>query len=356
MSKNGLAILTVGLLAVSSESYAGAWMPYEGEVPGLAVTTANMDGGKEQEGMPVCRYRRTVGWLDVDAGVCHTVGTGKRHKVRTEDFYLLVQSSPDSPEGTHTDPWMPFDTDLTDAFLDGDIEMDLVTTTNHDRGKLQEGMPICRYKRTVGWLDVEAGVCHTVGNGKKHKVRSKDFYVLQHEEAVDNLSDKEEALDNLSDAMEELFATCPHSGYEDISNWHSSRDVPRLVRKRESAREDLDKAREKVNDGQGGARPLLGKLNELSGGGATWNQHGVAGHLGWFISNIGGEDKNSKFTRMAKCGGQGNDEKQELFESFRQLLTDACTAMDGEWKGYTIGNGRFVDQGSYSDWTMGQCK
>ena len=76
--------------------------------------------------------------------------------MRTEDFYLLVQFSPDTPEGAHTDPWMPFDTDLADAFLDGDIEMGLVTTTNHDRGKLQVGMPICRYKRTVGWLDVEA--------------------------------------------------------------------------------------------------------------------------------------------------------------------------------------------------------
>ena len=69
MSKIELAIVVVGLLAVCSESYAGAWTPYEGEVPDLAVTTANMDGGKEQEGMPVCRYRRTVGWLDVDAGV-----------------------------------------------------------------------------------------------------------------------------------------------------------------------------------------------------------------------------------------------------------------------------------------------
>ena len=98
MSKIRLAILAVGLLAVHSESYAGTWTLYEGEISDLVVTTANMDGGKEQEGIPVCRYRRTVGWLDVDADVCHTVGIGKRHKVRTEDFYVLEHSSPHSPD------------------------------------------------------------------------------------------------------------------------------------------------------------------------------------------------------------------------------------------------------------------
>ena len=120
------------------------------------------------------------------------------------------------------------------------------------------------------------------------------------------------------------------------------------MRKREGAREDFDKARE------GSDKEALGRC----AGSCTraGNADGVAGHLGMFISNIGGEDINDRFTRMAKCGGQGTDEKQKLFESFRELLTNACTAMDGEWKGYTIGSGHFVDQGSWGDWGMGQCK
>ena len=139
-----------------------------------------------------------------------------------------------------------------------------------------------------------------IGKGKKRKVRLKDFYVLQYyEEVHDNLVDKEEALDNLSDAIEGLFAICPHSGYEDISKWHSSQDVPRLVLYRESAREDLEKAR--IDN----AKEVLGKCY----GSCTraGNADGVAGHLGMFISNIGREDRNSEFTRLVECGGQGID-------------------------------------------------
>ena len=56
------------------------------------------------------------------------------------------------------------------------------------------------------------------------------------------------------------------------------------------------------------------------------------------------------------CGKISNQEKLAYFETFRDRLSDACSTLGGTWSDYTTGNGYFTDEGSYSDWTLGQCK
>ena len=75
--------------------------------------------------------------------------------------------------------------------------------------------------------------------------------------------------------MGELFATCLHSDYEDISNWYSSQDILSLMQYRESAREDLDKA--KIDN----IKEVLGRCY----GPCTraGNADGVVSHLDMFI-------------------------------------------------------------------------
>ena len=54
--------------------------------------------------------------------------------------------------------------------------------------------------------------------------------------------------------------------------------------------------RGQVNNGEGGVRPLLGKIHKLSGS-ATWNQDGIAGDLG-----LSGRQRISVIFKIDKTG------------------------------------------------------
>ena len=159
---------------------------------------------------------------------------------------------------------------------------------------------------------------------------------------------QEQALNNLSYSMEELFSTCE---FNQVSNY--DRSELSLVGYQGRARRDLGKIREKVENGEGGVLPLLG---EKMGN----NQDGISGHLGFFIANIGQKDFRGQsrvyLEQLSRCGEPSRAEKLEYFENFRDLLTDACSTSGGTLSGYTSGNGFFIDEGSYSDWSLGQCK
>ena len=171
---------------------------------------------------------------------------------------------------------------------------------------------------------------------------------------------QEQALNNLSYSMEELFSTCDFNqgGGNYDNNCMRGCDLS-LVGYRNRARHALNEIREKVDTGQSGVRPLLGKIHKHSGS-ATWNQDGVSGDLGFFIANIGQTNfrgkRKSYLEQLSKCGEPSRAEKLKYFENFRDLLTDACSTSGGTLSGYTSGNGFFIDEGSYSDWSLGQCK
>jgi len=179
------------------------------------------------------------------------------------------------------------------------------------------------------------------------------------EEEAENQIVQEEALDNLSDAMEEMFSTC-NLNVPGCTRSCNSRPKER----RADARDALKEARNNIKTGEGGVRKLLGRLVKLDGR-ATWNQFGLAADLAFFIAKFGmthtdysGQEycelRNTK--HKDACGKISREEKLAYFETFRDLLTDACTAVDGTWSDYTSGNGQFKDEGSYGDWTLGQCK
>jgi hypothetical protein len=175
------------------------------------------------------------------------------------------------------------------------------------------------------------------------------------------LLSKGKALDNLSAAMEEMFSTC------DLDVTECIRDCAKYPKgNRARARDNLEKVRKNIETGKGGVRQLLGQVYKHDGAsGATWGQAGIAGDLGFFISNFGMTSKTTTGREYCElvdtkhadaCGRISNEEKLAYFETFRDRLTDVCTAVGGTWSDYTSGNGYFTDLGSYGDWTLGQCK
>ena len=93
-----------------------------------------------------------------------------------------------------------------------------------------------------------------------------------------------EALDNLQDEMNNIKLSCHFSGL----NTHNSADYAYVIYEDRhtsywyAAKHDLDKARNAKDKGM--VRESLGKLYRLDGS-ATWNQSGVAGHLGFYLIN-----------------------------------------------------------------------
>ena len=145
--------VAVSVLVSSHSSNAVEWVVYDGTVPEHAVTTYSEDTASLKRQMPICRYGTSVGFLG-GKGVCNTVGQDLKRERYKKDFYVLVSSAAE---------WKLFSSDLL-------VNSGLTTNS--------ETTPICRYRRTVGWLDIDQGVCHTVGMGKKVKQRTSDFYVL----------------------------------------------------------------------------------------------------------------------------------------------------------------------------------
>ena len=138
--------VAVSVLISSTGSNAAEWVEYDGEVPEDAVTTYNEDTASEKRQMPVCRYETSVGFLG-GRGVCNTVGQDQKRERYKEDFHLLISSEA---------KWALCDISNED-FLEEKM------------WHLVGGKPICRYRRTVGWLDIDQGVCNTVGTGGKVK-------------------------------------------------------------------------------------------------------------------------------------------------------------------------------------------
>jgi hypothetical protein len=87
-------------------------------------------------------------------------------------------------------------------------------------------------------------------------------------------------------------------------------------------------------------RPLLGRLAKDGKRIAPLARHdGIAQDLSYFIASIGQREFKGTYkaylAKLSECGNQGKREKSEYFESFRDILTETCTAFDGEWSGYT---------------------
>jgi len=212
------------------------------------------------------------------------------------------------------------------------------------------------------------------------------------EEEAENKIARMEALDNLSDAMEEMFSTCDFnqgSGNYDDNSTHGP-SLP-LADYRNGARHALAQARKQMRKGsvdtesinesftecdsmgkKKGAkypykpkmncfrelfdtvaeaeakaqgmdakvRPLLGRLAKDGKRIAPLARHdGIAQDLSYFIASIGQREFKGTYkaylAKLSECGNQGKREKSEYFESFRDILTETCTAFDGEWSGYT---------------------
>ncbi len=89
-----LKCVLAGVIVMSSSLVVcQEWVPYTGSVPENAIWTTNEDEGQKQQGLPVCRFRRTIGWLDVERNVCYTIGRNKQVKVRDREFLVLVRAS-----------------------------------------------------------------------------------------------------------------------------------------------------------------------------------------------------------------------------------------------------------------------
>jgi hypothetical protein len=147
-------LLALAVVLVDRAAEAAEWVPYQaGAVPVNAVKTTNLDSGQLEDGWPVCRYRKTVGWFDEPNGVCHTMGDAVGVRTRSQGFSLLVPSA-DAAQG-----WALYNDEM--ELLDGNY----VLTTNTDRGAEQEGWPVCRWRKSVGWFDVENNVCKSVSEG-----------------------------------------------------------------------------------------------------------------------------------------------------------------------------------------------
>ncbi len=158
--------VAVVLLAVSRVVGAAEWLTYEGTVPESAVTTSNEDGGEVQEGLPICRDENNIGLLVIKYGVCNTVSNGNQLKRVDGNFDVLVLSATEVQEWT---------------LYSKDVEESLVSTANHDGDELQKGLTVCRHKESVGWLEVNSGVCNTVSKELKLKRVNKNVYVLKQE-------------------------------------------------------------------------------------------------------------------------------------------------------------------------------
>jgi len=173
-----LVLMSTLVVGGNRASEAAEWIEYDGVVPSNAVYSTNYDRGAVQEGWPVCRYRKTVGWFDTDSSECHTMGQ-RVVAQRSADFYMLVQPAGDgmllhsATEKMVTEPgWVPYEND------DSAATADLVTTDNYDRGDKQEGWTVCRWRRSVGYVD-DQGVCKSVNNRRDAVEHSRDFYVYR---------------------------------------------------------------------------------------------------------------------------------------------------------------------------------
>ena len=90
------------------------------------------------------------------------------------------------------------------------------------------------------------------------------------------------------------------------------------------------------------------------------DQFGLAGKIGFWIANNGRDSSHRPgWQPRQRCSEDeehyNNETRLQLFEKFRDLFQASCNTVGGKWDKFTIGNGKFVDRGSYSDWDIGQC-
>ena len=311
------------------------WVDYGGEdeLPDNVVTSRN--GG---EGNPICsapvpgtsEYR--VGWLKLRNSKCFIPGATQDEKryAAIEGIRVLVHRQPDQQKFHFVpyDEWIagpqtwPWNREICASYPDGEKKV------------------------KVGFLH-RGHRCISVGGGRKtHVLEKPDFMVListpeeQAEAEAENQIVQEEALDNLSDAMEEMFSTC----VLDVPECKSSCEfVNRDYRER--ARNALKKARNRIEEGKGEVRELLGRLAKDGKRIAPLARHdGIAQNLAYFIADFGATHRDNNCREYCKyrntkhkdnCGKLSREEKIAYFESFRDILTETCTAFDGEWVGYT---------------------
>jgi hypothetical protein len=178
-----LVLMSALVVGGNRASEAAEWVAYNGEVPSNAVYSTHDDLGVIQEGWPVCRYRKTVGWFDTDSNECHTMGQ-RVVAQRSAYIYMLVQPAGDgmllhsATENMVIEPgWIPYQNDDSAAAADFSGG-DLVTTDNYDRGGKQEGWTVCRWRKSVGYVD-ERGFCKSVNNKQEVIEHKRDFYVYQ---------------------------------------------------------------------------------------------------------------------------------------------------------------------------------